>query len=72
MPSEFQYDVFLSHSANDKEVVRPLVERLRQDEPNVWPVTTVMAVTVMRVRVAGCLAAASVAWPCPQNQLEPA
>jgi hypothetical protein len=31
MPSEFQYDVFLSHSAKDKAVVRPLAERLRKD-----------------------------------------
>ena len=31
MPNEFQYDVFLSHSAKDKAVVRPLAERLRQD-----------------------------------------
>ncbi len=28
---EFQFDVFLSHSAQDKAVVRPLAERLRQD-----------------------------------------
>ena len=28
MPDEFQYDVFLSHSAEDKAVVRPLAERL--------------------------------------------
>jgi len=26
---EFQYDLFLSHSAKDKAVVRPLTERLR-------------------------------------------
>ena len=26
--SEFQFDVFLSHSAKDKAVVRPLAERL--------------------------------------------
>jgi hypothetical protein len=31
MLEEFQYDVFLSHSAKDKSVVRPLAERLRQD-----------------------------------------
>ena len=31
MPNDFQYDVFLSHSAKDKAVVRPLAERLRQD-----------------------------------------
>jgi hypothetical protein len=28
--------VFLSHSANDKAVVRPLAERLRQDGLKVW------------------------------------
>ena len=31
MPDEFQFDVFLSHSAKDKVAVRPLAERLRQD-----------------------------------------
>ena len=31
MPNEFPYDVFLSHSAKDKPVVRPLAERLRAD-----------------------------------------
>ena len=36
MPSEFQYDVFLSHSAKDKAVVRPLAERLRADGVKVW------------------------------------
>jgi len=30
----FTYDVFLSHSAKDKAVVRPLAERLRQDGPH--------------------------------------
>ena len=35
MPNEFQYDVFLSHSAEDKAVVRPLAERLPQDGPDV-------------------------------------
>lgn len=29
--AEFSYDVFLTHSARDKAVVRPLAERLRQD-----------------------------------------
>ena len=29
MEQDFQYDVFLSHSAKDKAVVRPLAERLR-------------------------------------------
>jgi hypothetical protein len=29
MPSEFQYDVFLSHNSKDKAVVRPLAERVR-------------------------------------------
>ena len=36
MISEFQYDVFLSHSAKDKAVVRPLAERLRADGLKVW------------------------------------
>jgi hypothetical protein len=36
--SEFQFDAFLSHSAMDKAVVRPLAERLRQDGLKVWPV----------------------------------
>jgi hypothetical protein len=36
MGAEFQYDVFLSHSAKDKAVVRPLAERLRQDGLKVW------------------------------------
>ena len=31
MPDEFPYDVFLSHSAKDKAVVRPLAERLGAD-----------------------------------------
>ena len=29
MPDEFQFDVFLSHSAKDKAVVPPLAERWR-------------------------------------------
>ena len=36
MSSESQFDVFLSHSAKDKAVVRPLAERLRQDGLKVW------------------------------------
>jgi len=36
MPDEFQYDVFLSHSAKDKTVVRELAERLRKDGLKVW------------------------------------
>ena len=31
MPDDFQYDVFLSHSAKDKVVVRDVAERLRKD-----------------------------------------
>ena len=31
MSETFPYDVFLSHSAKDKAVVRPLAERLRAD-----------------------------------------
>ena len=33
---DFQYDVFLSHSAKDKAVVRSLAERLRNDGLKVW------------------------------------
>src|SRR5436305_4753819 len=36
MPDQFKYDVFLSHSAKDKAVVRPLAERLRKDGLKVW------------------------------------
>ena len=36
MPDEFQFDVFLSHSAKDQAVVRPLAERLRKDGVKVW------------------------------------
>jgi len=31
MPDSFPHDIFLSHSAKDKAVVRPLAERLRAD-----------------------------------------
>ena len=34
--NEFTYDVFLSHSAKDKAVVRPLAERLQEDGLKVW------------------------------------
>lgn len=36
MATEFQYDVFLSHSAKDKPVVREIVERLREAELRSW------------------------------------
>jgi hypothetical protein len=36
MADAFQYDVFLSHSAKDKPVVRPLAERLRKEGLKVW------------------------------------
>lgn len=36
MADEFRYDVFLSHSAKDKSLVRPLAERLRSDGVRVW------------------------------------
>ncbi len=32
----FEFDIFLSHSARDKAVVRPLAERLRSDGLKVW------------------------------------
>jgi hypothetical protein len=37
MAGEFQFDVFRSHSAKDKAVVRPLAERLRKDGLKAWP-----------------------------------
>src|SRR6185503_1301080 len=36
MPNEFKYDVFLSHSAKDKAVVRELAEWLKRDGLRVW------------------------------------
>ena len=36
MPEEFPYDVFLSHSAKDKPVVRDVAERLKKDGLRVW------------------------------------
>ena len=36
MPAEFPYDVFLSHSSKDKQVVRDVAERLRKDGLRVW------------------------------------
>src|SRR4051794_17564466 len=36
MSDDFQYDVFLSHSAKDKAVVREVAERLRKDGVKVW------------------------------------
>src|SRR5262245_18056918 len=36
MPDEFQYDVFLSHSSKDKDIVRAVAERLRADRLRVW------------------------------------
>ena len=36
MTHDFSYDVFLSHSSKDKDIVRPLAERLRNDGLNVW------------------------------------
>ncbi len=36
MPNDFKYDVFLSHSAKDKPVVRELANRLKKDKLRVW------------------------------------
>jgi hypothetical protein len=36
MPTEFEFDIFLSHSAKDKSVVRAAAVRLRQDGVKVW------------------------------------
>ena len=36
MSSEFQFDVFLNHSHEDRASVRSLAKRLRRDELHVW------------------------------------
>ena len=36
MANEFQFDVFLSHSAKDKAVVRDIAARLKKDGVRVW------------------------------------
>ena len=36
MTDQFNYDVFLSHSSRDKDIVRPLAERWRTDGLRVW------------------------------------
>jgi len=36
MPNDFKYDVFISHSAKDKPVVRELANRLKKDGLRVW------------------------------------
>ena len=36
MPKDFEYDVFLSHSSKDKQVVRELAQRLKGDGLRVW------------------------------------
>jgi small GTP-binding protein len=36
MSDEFSFDVFLSHSSKDKEVVRAVAERLRADGLRIW------------------------------------
>lgn len=36
MADDFKYDVFLSHSSKDKDVVRDIAERLRADGVRVW------------------------------------
>ena len=36
MADHFNYDVFLSHSAKDKDIVRAVAERLRADGLRVW------------------------------------
>src|SRR6266567_1200806 len=36
MPTQFEYDVFLSHNAKDKPRVRRLAERLKQAGLRVW------------------------------------
>jgi hypothetical protein len=36
MPTDFDYDVFLSHSNRDKKVVHDLARRLKKDGLKVW------------------------------------
>jgi hypothetical protein len=36
MSTEFQFDVFLSHSAKNEASARPLAERARQDGLKAW------------------------------------
>ncbi|MEZ5387332.1 MAG: toll/interleukin-1 receptor domain-containing protein [Prosthecobacter sp.] len=36
MPDDFQFDVFLSHSSEDKTIVRDIAERLTKDGVKVW------------------------------------
>src|ERR1700716_3309322 len=36
MSEQFSFDVFLSHSSRNKDVVRPIAERLREDGLRVW------------------------------------
>ncbi len=36
MAEDFNYDVFLSHSSKDKDIVRDVAERLRADGLRVW------------------------------------
>ena len=36
MADQFQFDVFLSHSAKDKAVVRDVAARLQRDGVRVW------------------------------------
>ena len=35
-PSDFQYDVFLSHTSKDKDTVRDIANRLKSDGVRVW------------------------------------
>ncbi|HLQ44017.1 MAG TPA: toll/interleukin-1 receptor domain-containing protein [Planctomycetaceae bacterium] len=36
MADDFSFDVFLSHSSRDKDVIRELAERLKRDGLRVW------------------------------------
>jgi hypothetical protein len=55
--NEFTYDVFLSHSAKDKAVVRPLAERLRAD--GLTRITSVKRLSALARRVADASSAAT-------------
>ena len=50
----FTHDVFLSHSAKDKGVVRAVAERLRQDGLRVWFEEWELPVAASRQSAASC------------------
>ena len=64
MPDDFPYDVFLSHSAKDKAVVRPPAERSRQGGFKVWLDEWVLLVAAL-CRAAATLGRSGKHWSGP-------